>query len=152
MAGHFVPIYPFGQFCQSYPPACNWCYNVIWPSKPGYRHLICGDICNIGQTMIQNIIFGNGGTFYPVYPFRIILTKVLPSRFVAEMFIFVLVPINLPNYEWSSTRFYFKPFLEIIPQTITAQLHIMGNTVSARQIHISTMCVVLICVVLIVLI
>ena len=33
--------------------------------------------------------------FYPGLPFRIILTKVPPSRFLAKMFIFVLVPRNL---------------------------------------------------------
>ena len=34
------------------------------------RHLICASICNNDRDMIQNIIFGNGGTFVPVYPFR----------------------------------------------------------------------------------
>ena len=33
--------------------------------------------------------------FTPVYPFRIILTKVPPSRNLSKMFIFVLVPRNL---------------------------------------------------------
>ena len=33
--------------------------------------------------------------FTPVYPFRIILKKVSPSRFLVKMFIIVLVPRNL---------------------------------------------------------
>ena len=68
------------------------------------------------KTMMRNIIFGNGGRFYPGLPIRIILTKVPCSRFFAKMFIFVFVPRNLimsgvrPD---SISRF----FLEIIPQT-----------------------------------
>ena len=62
--GTFCPSLPFWTILSKLP-AYNWLYNVIWPSKPGFRHLIYGDICNSGQTMIQNIIFGNGGTFYP---------------------------------------------------------------------------------------
>ena len=38
--------------------------------------------------------------------------EVPPFRFLAK----ILVPRNIIN-KWSSTRFYFKPFLEIIPQT-----------------------------------
>ena len=30
---------------------------------------ICADICNIGQDMTQNRIFGNGGSFCPSLPF-----------------------------------------------------------------------------------
>ena len=48
-----------------------------------------------GRYMIQNNILGNGGTFAPVYHFRIIMIKVPPSRFLAKIFIFVLVPRNL---------------------------------------------------------
>ena len=33
--------------------------------------------------------------FAPVYHFSIMLRKVPPSRFLAKMFIFVLVPMNL---------------------------------------------------------
>ena len=39
--------------------------NAIWPSKPGYGHLIFTDICNAGRDMMQNSIFGNGGAFCP---------------------------------------------------------------------------------------
>ena len=67
-SGTICPSLPFWTILTKLP-ALNWLYNVIWPSKPGYRHLICGDICNIGQTMIRNMIFGNGGTFYPGLPF-----------------------------------------------------------------------------------
>ena len=66
--GTFCPSLPFWTILSKLP-SYNWLYNVIWPSKPGYRHLICGDICNIGQTIIRNIIFGSGGTFYPGSPF-----------------------------------------------------------------------------------
>ena len=45
--------------------------------------------------MIQNIIFGNGGTFYLGLPFSNTFDKGTPSRYFAKMFIFVLVPINL---------------------------------------------------------
>ena len=45
--------------------------------------------------MIQNIIFGNGGTFCPCLPFSDHFDKGTASRFLARMFIFVLVPINL---------------------------------------------------------
>ena len=86
MARHFVLVWTI----LSKLPGYNWLYNVIWPSKPGYRHLICGDICNIGQTMIQNIIFGNGGL-----PISDNFAKGTPSRFFAKMFIFVLVPRKL---------------------------------------------------------
>ena len=87
-----------GTFCPSLPfwtilpklSAYNWHYNNIWPSKPGYRHLISGYTCNIGQTMIPNIIFGNGGIFYPGLPF-----SVPPFRLFAKIFIFVFVPRNL---------------------------------------------------------
>ena len=75
--------------------AYNWLYNVIWPLKPGYRHLICGDIYNIGQTMIHNVILRNGGTFHPGLPFSDDFDKGNPSRFFTRMFIFVLVPSNL---------------------------------------------------------
>ena len=105
--GTACPSLPFWTILSKLP-AYNWLYNVIWPLKPGYRHLICGDICDIGQTMIQNMIFGNGGTFYPGSPSSDDFDKGTPSVFFAKLFIFVL---------WSSTRFYFKPFLAIIPQT-----------------------------------
>ena len=44
--------------------------------------------------IIENKIAGNGEHFAPVYPFRIVSIKVPgpPSRFVAKMFIFLLVP------------------------------------------------------------
>ena len=45
--------------------------------------------------MIRNIIFGNGGTFYPGLPFSDNFGKATPSRVFAKMFIFVLVPRNL---------------------------------------------------------
>ena len=55
---------------------------------------ICADISTNGRYMIQNIIFDNDN-FAPLHHFRIILTKVPPCRFLAKMFIFVLVPGNL---------------------------------------------------------
>ena len=58
--------------------------------------------------------------FTPVYPFQIILTKEPTSRFFAKMFIFFF-GTKKHNYEWSSTRFYFKPFMENIPQTMYNQ-------------------------------
>ena len=67
--GTFCPSLPFGTILSKLPAYNNWLYNVIWPSKPGYRQLVCGDICNIGQTMMRNIIIGNCGTFYPGLPF-----------------------------------------------------------------------------------
>ena len=45
--------------------------------------------------MIQNIILVNGGTFCPGLPFLDHFDKGTPSRFLAKMFIFVLVPRNL---------------------------------------------------------
>ena len=62
--------------------------------SPGFD-TSCEDICNIGQTMIQYIIFGNGGTFYPGLPFSDNLDKGTPSRCFAKMFIFVLVLRNI---------------------------------------------------------
>ena len=79
--GTFLPSLPFWTILSKLP-AYNWLYNVIWSSKPGYRH-IYGDICNIGQTMIQNIIFGNGGTFFPGLPFLDNFDKGTPFRFFA---------------------------------------------------------------------
>ena len=89
----------------------------MWISKPGYRHLICGDICNIGQTMTQNIIFGNSGTFHPGLPFSDNFDKGTSSRCFAKIFIFVLVPRNLIM---SGVRpdSILSPFSEIIPQII----------------------------------
>ena len=45
--------------------------------------------------MIQNIILGNGGTFYPGLPFSDHFDKGTSYRFLAKMFIFVLVPRSL---------------------------------------------------------
>ena len=45
--------------------------------------------------MIQNIIFGNCGTFCPGLPFSDHFDKDTPSRFLAKMSIFVLVPRKL---------------------------------------------------------
>ena len=46
--------------------------------------------------IIENKIAGNGEHFAPVYPFRIVSIKVglpcPPSRFVAKMFSFLLIP------------------------------------------------------------
>ena len=62
MAGHFVPVYAFWTILSKIH-FYNRLYNVILPSKPGHRHIICADITDNGPYMIQNIIFGNGGTF-----------------------------------------------------------------------------------------
>ena len=73
---------------------------MILPTKPGYTHLICGDICNIYQKMIRNLIFVHGGTFYPGLPF-------------CDNFDKGRSPLDFnkkPNYKWSSKRFYFRPF------------------------------------------
>ena len=45
--------------------------------------------------MIQDIIFGNGGTFYSGLPYLDNFDKGTPSGFFSKMFIFVLVPRNL---------------------------------------------------------
>ena len=94
MAGHFVPVYPFWTIL-SMVPSYNRLYNVIWPSNPGYRHIICGDITDNGRYMIQNIIFGNCGTFCHGLPFSDHFDKGTPSRFLAKMSIFDSVPRNL---------------------------------------------------------
>ena len=65
------------------------------------------------QDMIQNIIFGNGGTFCPSLPFLDNLTP--PPDFCKDAYL--RFGTKKPNYEWSSTRFYVKPFMENIPQT-----------------------------------
>ena len=67
--------------------------------------------------MIQNIIFVNGGTFCPGLPFFDHFDKGTPSRFLAKMFIFVLVPRNLimSNYEKPNYEFKGKLCLIIHP-------------------------------------
>ena len=62
MAGNFVPVIIFGPLCPSYPPITG--FIMLF----GHQNLVI-DICNIGQTVIQKIIFGNGGTFYSGLPF-----------------------------------------------------------------------------------
>ena len=93
--GTFCPSLPFGQFCQSYPPITGFILLFGHQNLGIDTSLLCGDTCNNGQAMIQNIIFGNGGIFYPALPFLGYFDKGTPSRFFAKMFIFVLVPINL---------------------------------------------------------
>ena len=90
MVGHFVPVRPFGQLCQSYALITG--FIMLFDHQNLSIDTSCGDVGNIGQQMIRNIIFVNGGTFYPC---RIILTKVPSSKFFAKMFIFVLVSRNL---------------------------------------------------------
>ena len=85
MAVHFVPVYLFWTILSKVP-SYNWFYNVIWPSKPGFRHLICAAITDNGRYMIQNIIFANGGTFCPGLPFSDHFDKGTPSRFVYLFF------------------------------------------------------------------
>ena len=65
--------------------------------------------------MIQNIILGNGGTFYPGLAFSDNFDKGSPSRFFAKNS-YLCFGTKKPNYEWSSTRFYFRSFMENIPQ------------------------------------
>ena len=93
MAGHFVPVYPFWTILSKVP-FYNRLYNVR-PSKHLYRHLICADFTDNGRYMIQNIIFGDGGTFCPGLPFSDHFDKGTCSRFLGKMFSFVLVPRNL---------------------------------------------------------
>ena len=68
LAGHFVPVYPFWTILSKVP-SYSRLYNVIWPSKLGFRHLICADITDNDRYMIQNIIFVSCGTFCPGLPF-----------------------------------------------------------------------------------
>ena len=83
--GTFCPSLPFWTICQSYPP-------------------ITGLMMLFGHQQL-----GNGRTFYPGLPFSDNIGKGTPSRFFAKMFIFVF-STKKPTYEWSSTRFYYKPF------------------------------------------
>ena len=78
--GTCYPSLPFWTI-MSKLPAYHWLYTVIWPSKPGYRHLIhvFGDICNIDQTKMKwNMISGNGGTLHPGLPFSDNFDKGIP--------------------------------------------------------------------------
>ena len=56
----------------------------IQQSRPGCGDLICADICNLGQYMIQIKKFCNGGTFCPSLPYSNNFDKGIPSRFFAE--------------------------------------------------------------------
>ena len=88
MAGHFVPVYLFGQFCQRYPPKTDFIMLLDHENlgiDTSYEHIFNND-----RYMIQNIIFGNDGAFCPGLPFSNHFDKGTPSRFLTEMFIFVL--------------------------------------------------------------
>ena len=61
--------------------------------------IVCAEL----KKIIRNIIFGNGGTFYPGWPFSDNLDKGTP---------YLCFDTKKPNYECGSTRFYFTPFME----------------------------------------
>ena len=112
MAGDFVPVCPSGQFCPSYPPITG----IIMLF--GHQNLVIDTpyvkIYVILVKQWYKIYFGNGGTFYPGLPYSYNFDKGTPPP---DFLLRWLSLSKKPNYEWSSTKFYFKPFLEIIPHT-----------------------------------
>ena len=90
--------------------------NDIQQSRRGCGDLICADICNLGQYMIQIKKFGNGGTFCPSLPYSNNFDKGIPSRFFAED-VYLCFGI------------YFKLFMENSTQT-TCCLPIIPTFVS----------------------
>ena len=87
MAGHVIPVCPFGQLCQSFPPITG-CILLFDHQNLGidtsYMYLEISVIL-IKQKWNEIWYPVMAEHFTPVYPFRIILTKVSPSRFFAKM-------------------------------------------------------------------
>ena len=82
---------------------------------------MCGDICNIGKTMIRNTIFGNGRTFYPGLAFLDNFGKGTPL-YIFCYDVYLCFGTKKPNYEWISTRLYFKTFFGIHPTDYLSDL------------------------------
>ena len=115
MAGHFVPVCSFGQVCQSYPTITCFIKLFYLANLGVDTSYTCGDICNIDKKMIQNITIGNRGTFHPGLFFLDNFAKGTPL-WIFSLDVHPCFCTKKPDYKWSATRFYFKPFMENSPQ------------------------------------